>query len=85
MHPFVNIQAANSKPPQDPDQLNKLKEVDQAIEKAKIVREEANTVSSELGDLDHPSEREAAHSVEDADKILNSLIVLRHEILKQMA
>lgn len=77
---FVNIQA-NEKPPEDPSLLKKLQEVDKAIREAKTKKEEFNKIASELKDMNRPEAQGAAHSVEEADKILTNLIALRHEIL----
>ncbi|KAJ0123021.1 hypothetical protein J7T55_011483 [Diaporthe amygdali] len=80
LKPFVNIQPG-SKAPEDPELLKKLQEVDKAIKEAKKKREEFNAIASELRDRNHPSEKSAAESVEEADKILAGLIALRYDVL----
>lgn len=81
LKPFVNIQPSDDKPPESPDLLKKLQEIDKAIEDAKAKKAEFSNIASELKDMNHPEAQGAADSVKEADKILTNLMALRHEIL----
>jgi len=81
LKPFINIRPGAEKPSEDPEMLEKLKQIDKLIEDAKRKKEEFSATASELQRVNHPESQEAWLSVAQADNILARLIALRYDTL----
>lgn len=80
LKPFVSIQQG-TKHPEDPELLEKLKEINDIIEDAKTKRKDFISMASELEHVKHPEAQEARLSVAQADNILAHLTALRNDLL----
>lgn len=81
LKPFVSIQPGTEKPPEDPELLEKLKEINETIQDAKMKRLDFMSTASKLQHVNHSEAQEARLSVVQVDNILAHLTALRNDLL----